>query len=1363
MGRRPIAFLIACLAAIGGVLGPAQARAAGRDLAAVAAQLEQTLGTRVVALDSVARVSVEETAIARLGRRVPAAQLLDDYVHLELVRENGDRTIFLIGPRSAVRSERSRHGRLADSAWSGETRAVIGVEKQGRERALARIEAELIDRLRAGKPTRVLVVLEREPILPILGAYHPRTEQRLRALRVSASVLLEPIERTARAVGASAWEPSELTPVAAVTLRSLDQAVAIARRSTVKSLARDREMAPAQAPAAGSMAAALVQIDQPAASFAGFRGVGSIVAVLDTGLDYLWPGNQRFGVCDPGASPAGSTSLGNDCRVLAAFDQATNDDARDAREFRDALGTRYPGHGTRVASTVLAVAPDARILAIDVFNGQDARNRIVIAGLERVLEEASQRNVVAANLSLGATDPDCSSGDAYEPIVAELVEAGVVVVAAAGNAGEAGRQVPIMSPACAEGVWSVGAVDDQDARAEFSNVGPDLDFWAPGDGIVETGLPLDPSSGNAWLEGTSFSAPFVAGAVAVLAADDGDPSSSPALLEARLKLTGVPAASPAESGLAARRIDLASARGLAGEPFLLVASDGIYRDRVELQWRAPTLSGATFRVHRAVDGDPTRTLIRTTSNLDHVDFTAAPGVRYRYFVEQVLPGGSAGPAVTDVGYRGLGFDTALFEGQDVTEGGNPAFPFHYLMRRQDGFLRGWGGNRYGQLGDGTATSRSDSGPVVFTDRSPFPPTLQAFGLDRVSFAVTVAGELYAWGDNTNGKLFTSDDLGSFEPWPTLKATLGRRIGQISYDGLNALVALAVDGSVLEYRRDLGTAFGPYEVAATGVQEVDAGCIGRRFLRDGLGRIRSYYTLPPGSLPPAAGADACAGRWVTSASYNAPGLVGCYSTSGSLIRELDRVVQVAAGGSAAAALVRDQGESSILVWGFNSLGQLARWPTTPASTSCPLLVPWTDFAHLGLTNQLLQIAAGDVHFLALNANGTVVAWGGDNYGQLGDGGTPSQGEFRYWPSYVLDESGQPLSGIVHVSAGRFSSLAVAGDGTVYTWGSGQGTQSCTVFGNLAIPCRSLAAPLTVPTRTDSGGLVVTNASLALPSVGLGVGVEVEAADIELAPVVSLRIRVTNAGPDLATGVSVEVQATPTATGGSAGTLWFEGSAGADLDTCSDEAGAVRCALADLAPGAETTFSLQFGAHLGGAFSIRARAEAEEFALGPAAESVMLVDPGRDEDSDRVADARDNCERVANADQADQDGDGVGDVCDNCVAAANPRHSGGGSGAVFTGDQLDSDGDGHGNACDADFNQSLPIVGAPDLAQMRQALGKSRDSNLCLTDGGGAGGSCAEFDLDGNLPVIGAPDLARFRQLLGTQPGPKCDACPLENGP
>jgi alpha-tubulin suppressor-like RCC1 family protein len=72
----------------------------------------------------------------------------------------------------------------------------------------------------------------------------------------------------------------------------------------------------------------------------------------------------------------------------------------------------------------------------------------------------------------------------------------------------------------------------------------------------------------------------------------------------------------------------------------------------------------------------------------------------------------------------------------------------------------------------------------------------------------------------------------------------------------------------------------------------------------------------------------------------------------------------------------------------------------------------------------KVAAGRYHSLALKADGSVYAWGYNGNGELGLGDLND----RSTPTLV---SG--LSGMTKVAAGRYHSLALASDGTVYAWG------------------------------------------------------------------------------------------------------------------------------------------------------------------------------------------------------------------------------------------------------------------------------------------------------------------------------------------
>ena len=171
------------------------------------------------------------------------------------------------------------------------------------------------------------------------------------------------------------------------------------------------------------------------------------------------------------------------------------------------------GHGTHVAGTVGAdsygVAPGADLIGVKVL-GDDGSGSYddVIAGIEWVAENSADNAV--ANLSLGGP-----ASQAVDDAVNALAESGVFVAVAAGNEGQDTGNV---SPGGAEGVVAVGASDQNDAVASFSNHGPAVDIYAPGVGVEST----IPGGGTDSYSGTSMASPHVAGAAALYKSSLGD-------------------------------------------------------------------------------------------------------------------------------------------------------------------------------------------------------------------------------------------------------------------------------------------------------------------------------------------------------------------------------------------------------------------------------------------------------------------------------------------------------------------------------------------------------------------------------------------------------------------------------------------------------------------------------------------------------------------------------------------------------------------------------------------------------------------------------------------------------------------------
>ncbi|MCL2140523.1 MAG: hypothetical protein FWH42_02425 [Dehalococcoidia bacterium] len=114
------------------------------------------------------------------------------------------------------------------------------------------------------------------------------------------------------------------------------------------------------------------------------------------------------------------------------------------------------------------------------------------------------------------------------------------------------------------------------------------------------------------------------------------------------------------------------------------------------------------------------------------------------------------------------------------------------------------------------------------------------------------------------------------------------------------------------------------------------------------------------------------------------------------------------------------DGTVWTWGQNNHGQLGNGTTTNSST--PVQVKGVDGSD-NLTD-IIAVAAGLFHSLALRSDGTVWAWGYNNYGQLGIGTTADS----LTPVQV-----STLSNITAISTTYNHSIALKSDGTVWAWG------------------------------------------------------------------------------------------------------------------------------------------------------------------------------------------------------------------------------------------------------------------------------------------------------------------------------------------
>ncbi|KJK37869.1 peptidase S8 [Streptomyces variegatus] len=238
-------------------------------------------------------------------------------------------------------------------------------------------------------------------------------------------------------------------------------------------------------------------------------GKGMRVAVIDTGVD----------VTNPQLTDAVDVKSGRNFLPKNLKD----DDGNPIERGKENGTTDTVGHGTKVAGIIAArpvkgtgfvgLAPDATIIPIQQ---NDAEGNGDVGTLTAAIRYAVQAGADVINISQDTTRPMTSTSD-LKLAIDQALNKRIVVVASAGNDGLGGN-VKETYPASYEGVLAVAASDRNNERAAFSQSGEFVGVAAPGVDMIST----VPKGGHCSDNGTSFSAPYVAGLAALIKAKHRD-------------------------------------------------------------------------------------------------------------------------------------------------------------------------------------------------------------------------------------------------------------------------------------------------------------------------------------------------------------------------------------------------------------------------------------------------------------------------------------------------------------------------------------------------------------------------------------------------------------------------------------------------------------------------------------------------------------------------------------------------------------------------------------------------------------------------------------------------------------------------
>ncbi|HEX6475784.1 MAG TPA: hypothetical protein VF005_00795, partial [Acidimicrobiales bacterium] len=314
-----------------------------------------------------------------------------------------------------------------------------------------------------------------------------------------------------------------------------------------------------------------------------------------------------------------------------------------------------------------------------------------------------------------------------------------------------------------------------------------------------------------------------------------------------------------------------------------------------------------------------------------------------------------------------------------------------LALAANGSVTACGSNGVGELGDGTTTNSAT--PVAVALPAGVRATAVSAG-GGFSLALTAAGHVLAWGGNGSGQLGDGSTTNRTAP-VFVKLPAGVRVTAISAGGSSSL-ALTSAGQVLAWGTNLGDGTSnsssvPVATklpANTGATAVAAGT-DADYVLTSTGSVLSWGIGSSGEL-----GDGRTANSTTPVSVSLPSGVTATGIAGA---ELGGYALTSTG--------------QVLAWGDGGFGQLGNGTTSTSTTPVSVSLP------SGTSVRALATSAGAQFCLALTSTGSVLGWGTNGNGELGNGSTTESTT----PTSV-DLGGLPVAAL---AAGNQYALAITG--------------------------------------------------------------------------------------------------------------------------------------------------------------------------------------------------------------------------------------------------------------------------------------------------------------------------------------------------